>query len=311
MFGDSGDDHLYGNDLDEILVGGTYGAWYGYGDEYYYNEDSGDDVIFGYGGEDNISGLKGDDTLYGGDGNDRIFGGTGNDKVFGGNDDDRLYGDGRRASQSQFGDDKIYGGAGDDMMWGHFGDDFMKGGTGDDEIEGGVGEDIIYGEEGDDTITAGFGWDTIFGGDGCDTIEVIDGGDVVWLGDCDGSSTQKLNIEGTGDDPENFVVVMDFWLESAKPFNEICLHVSENQDNPSAPRCNIGNSNNFGLLDRQINDGICVDATEIADPEQLYNEIDNRALESGEWRGAGCKHDGGPLWISIPIVDDPVVAQET
>ena len=34
-----------------------------------------------------------------------------------------------------------------------------------------------------------------------------------------------LNIEGTGDNPENFVVVMDFWLESAKPYNEICLNV--------------------------------------------------------------------------------------
>ena len=60
-----------------------------------------------------------------------------------------------------------------------------------------------------------------------------------------------------------------------------------------------------------INDGICVGATEIADPEQLYHDDDGRALESGEWRGPGCKHDGGPLWISIPIVDDPVVAQET
>ena len=25
-------------------------------------------------------------------------------------------------------------------------------------------------------------------------------------------------------------------------------------------------------------------------------------------RGSGCKHDGGPLWVSIPLVDDPVVA---
>ena len=103
---------------------------------------------------------------------------------------------------------------------------------------------------------------------------------------------------------------MDFWLESAKPFNEICLHVSENQDNPSAPRCKP-ETGNFGSTNRENNDGICVDATEIADPEQLYNELDSRALEGGEWRGPGCKHDGGPLWISIPIVDDPVVAQET
>ena len=209
-----------------------------------------------------------------------------------------------------FGDDKMYGGAGDDLMFGSFGDDFMKGGDDDDTIWGGAGEDTIYGEAGVDTINAGYGWDTVFGGDGCDTIEVIDGGDVVWLGDCDGSATQTLNIEGTGDNPENFVVVMDFWLESAKPFNEICLHVSENQDNPSAPRCKP-ETGNFGSTNRENNDGICVDATEIADPEQLYNELDSRALEGGEWRGPGCKHDGGPLWISIPIADDPVVAQET
>ena len=174
----------------------------------------------------------------------------------------------------------MYGGAGDDVMFGSFGDDFMKGGADDDTMWGGAGEDTIYGEAGVDNINAGYGWDTIFGGDGCDTIEVIDGGDVVWLGDCDGSSTQTLNIEGTGDDPENFVVVMDFWLESAKPFNEICLNVSENQANPTAPKCNTGDrytfwnyrgigdiAEKFGENNRQINDGICVDATEIADPE--------------------------------------------
>ena len=104
---------------------------------------------------------------------------------------------------------------------------------------------------------------------------------------------------------------MDFWLESAKPFNEICLHVGENQDNPSAPRCKSETGNLNSNTNRENNDGICVDATEIADPEQLYNEIDDRALGGGEWRGPGCKHDGGPLWISIPIADDPVVAQET
>ena len=207
----------------------------------------------------------------------------------------------------------MYGGEGEDYMYGSFGDDFMKGGEGNDEIIGGVGEDTIYGDAGADTIQGGFGWDTIFGGDGCDNVEVADGGDVVWLGDCDGGEDgderQELEIRGTGDDPENFVVVMDFWLESAKPYNRICLYVGENQDNPSAARCNEEGNN--GPNDREINDGICVNATEIADPEQLYYSDDDRELEPGEWRGPGCKHDGGPLWISIPIVDDPVVAQET
>ena len=213
----------------------------------------------------------------------------------------------------------MYGGAGLDTMYASFGDDFMKGGDDADIMYGGAGEDTIYGEAGDDLINAGYGWDTIFGGDGCEDITVIDGGDVVWLGDCDGVddmmnnrlTRNTLNIEGTGDNPENFVVVMDFWLESAKPFNEICLNVGVNQANPSAPICRTDTGFSGNAYNRMDNDGICVDATEIADPEQLYNELDSRALEGGEWRGSGCKHDGGPLWISIPIADDPVVAQET
>ena len=49
----------------------------------------------------------------------------------------------------------------------------------------------------------------------------------------------------------------------------------------------------------------------IADPTLLNNQLDARLLTPGEYRGSGCKHDGGPLWISIPIVDDPVVADST
>jgi len=30
---------------------------------------------------------------------------------------------------------------------------------------------------------------------------------------------QTLNIAGTGIDPENYTVVMDFWLEDAKRYN--------------------------------------------------------------------------------------------
>ena len=93
---------------------------------------------------------------------------------------------------------------------------------GDEDVDflyGGAGEDIIYGGDGIDFIDSGYGWDTIFGGDGCDIIGTIDGGDVVWLGDCDGSGNQKVIINGTGEDPENFTVIMDFWLESANPWN--------------------------------------------------------------------------------------------
>ena len=100
---------------------------------------------------------------------------------------------------------------------------------------------------------------------------------------------------------------MDFWLESAKPWNEICLYVDSGygQGEPSANKCD--DSNNM-----ISNEGICVDARMIADPTQLENDRGDGVvpLGPGEYRGPGCKHDGGPLWISIPLVDDPVVAEK-
>ena len=76
-------------------------------------------------------------------------------------------------------------------------------------------------------INTGYGWDTVFGGPGCDWILVYDGGDVVWLGTCEDEVEQKLYIYGTGRDPENWVVIMDFWLEGAKPWNRICPRESK------------------------------------------------------------------------------------
>lgn len=57
------------------------------------------------------------------------------------------------------------------------------------------------------------------------------------------------------------------------------------------------------------NNGICIDANMLADPTEL-ERADTTPLGPGEFRGPGCKHDGGPLWISIPLVDDPVVADK-
>ena len=197
-----------------------------------------------------------------------------------------------------FGDDIIFAGEGDDFAYGGQGDDKIYGGDGADTLYGNAGEDIIYGDAGADTIDSGYGWDTIFGGDGCDTITARDGGDVVWLGDCeDGTAVgdQKVTIYGTGDNPENFTVVMDFWLESAKPWNQICIGPDAMQANPTAGACTNGEDNT----------GYCISAAELADPDLL---ADNIAGGEGSLRGAGCKHDGGPLWVSIPLVDDPVVA---
>ena len=91
---------------------------------------------------------------------------------------------------------------------------------------------------------------------------------------------------------------MDFWLESAKPFNQICVDINAQQANPSAGMCNS--------LDNAVNNqDFCLDATQFADPENAASALDGG---NGSIRGAGCKHDGGPLWVSIPLLDDPVVA---
>ena len=55
-------------------------------------------------------------------------------------------------------------------------------------------------------------------------------------------------------------------------------------------------------------DKLCLTAAMIQDPNVAIQEITE--VTAGAVRGSGCKNDGGPLWISIPIVDDPVVADE-
>lgn len=235
--GGNGNDEIHGGDWSETLIGdfNSYGARdpasaansaFPYGDA---NLNGGNDVIYGYAGDDVIFGGAGFDFLDGGDDNDTIIGNSGNDKIFGGDGADDLYGDTQDGAYggsygNQFGDDIIYGGAGGDDIYGGPGDDILHGDEGDDDIYGGAGEDVLYGGDGDDFLHTGYGWDTVFGGDGCDDIYTYGGGDVVWLGECDGSATQSVSIYGTGDDPENFTVIMDFWLESAKPFNEVCLY---------------------------------------------------------------------------------------
>ena len=77
MYGGAGNDHMYGNDQDETLIGddgeavagtGPLDAILDYGTlaDYYNEDEAGDDVIFGYGGTDWIFGMKGDDILDGG-----------------------------------------------------------------------------------------------------------------------------------------------------------------------------------------------------------------------------------------------------
>ena len=54
------------------------------------------------------------------------------------------------------------------------------------------------------------------------------------------------------------------------------------------------------------NGPLCLNARQLASPAAAINDI--AGLTAGHVRGTGCKHDGGPLWVSIPIVDDPVTS---
>lgn len=118
-------------------------------------------------------------------------------------------------------------------------------------------------------------------------MRTYDGGDVVWLGDCDAPGTQQLFIYGTGEDPENYTVIMDFWNEASVLTNQVCLHVDNQQAAPTAQTCAAGDNN----------DGICMTPANILDPNT------NAALmgNPGEYRGGTCKNDGGPLWITITL----------
>jgi len=223
--GNDGNDWIFGSNKMDRLYGD--GSRQTSGDSAVTMDDltGGDDVI--YTGEsaaatdgDIVHGGFGDDYIYGeGIGEDRMYGEWGNDLIDGGAGDDYIWGDDYRAADFatmmntglMVGHDTLYGGDGVDHVYGGHGDDYIFGGIGDDYLYGHSGEDSIWGEDGDDIIYTGSGWDTVFGGEGCDTIYSEDGGDVIWLGGCEAPGMQTLTVTGTGTDPENYTVIMDFW----------------------------------------------------------------------------------------------------
>jgi Ca2+-binding RTX toxin-like protein len=106
IYGDGGNDYIYGSDYADTLEG-----------------DYGGDVIYGYGGGDTVQGWEHDDDLYGGDGNDDIQGYTGydllvgqagGDTLTGGDDADILYGDNYGGGGGNLGYDSCGGGGGTD-----------------------------------------------------------------------------------------------------------------------------------------------------------------------------------------------------
>lgn len=141
----------------------------------------------------------------------------------------------------------------------------------------------------------------MFGGDGCDWIISQDGGDVLWGGDCDPSvvdggdgwpqGAQLFFVVGTGTDPENYTVIMDFWHESAMPYNHICMGVDEGQG-----ACTV--NNNELTTPGDLPDD-CVSAVDLQSGRDPTDTPDPARI-----RNSGCKNDGGPLWVSVQLLDE-------
>jgi CubicO group peptidase (beta-lactamase class C family) len=107
LFGNEGNDRLYGGRQDDVLNGG-----------------SGNDRLYGDRGNDLLVGGSGDDYLWGGAGDDRLKGSSGNDQLFGDAGNDYLDGG--------FGFDRLDGGKGDDTLFDYYGGDRLTGGKGKD-----------------------------------------------------------------------------------------------------------------------------------------------------------------------------------
>jgi CubicO group peptidase (beta-lactamase class C family) len=107
LFGNEGNDRLYGGRQDDVLNGGA-----------------GNDRLFGDRGNDLLVGGAGDDYLSGGEGDDRLKGGAGLDRLFGNNGNDYLDGGA--------GIDRLDGGKGNDTLIDYDGGDRLTGGSGND-----------------------------------------------------------------------------------------------------------------------------------------------------------------------------------
>jgi len=146
LFGNEGDDYLYGAKGTDGLDGGN-----------------GADRLFGGLNDDTLCGGNGNDFVYGQAGNDLAGGDAGNDKVYGERGDDFLLGND--------GNDKLVGGIGNDRIFGQAGNDQLFGEPGNDIVVGGDGNDKLFGDGGRDVLIGGDGADLLFG-EGLDDILV-------------------------------------------------------------------------------------------------------------------------------------------
>lgn len=157
----------------------------------------GDDVFIGTGGADQLAGGKGDDSYWVNHSGDNVIEaiGGGRDMVFSllanftlpPEVEELVLGLSAEANvptvvnangTGNALDNRIIGNAERNLLLGMGGDDFLDGGEGDDTIDGGDGNDSIYGGRGNDTISGGNGNDLIYGGSGDDLINGGEGLDV-------------------------------------------------------------------------------------------------------------------------------------
>lgn len=172
IFGNSGDDTIYGGLAPDFLFGNS-------GDDTIYNGRGLFDFAFGNRGEDEIYGERGVDFIFGNRENDQLHGGRGAfDLIFGNRGDDKIRGD--------RGIDFLFGNDGNDLIWGGSsidiirGDGIIPGQTGNDEMWGELGLDIIFGNSGDDIGHGGPFMDIMFGNRGNDCFEGNEGNDLIF-----------------------------------------------------------------------------------------------------------------------------------
>jgi Ca2+-binding RTX toxin-like protein len=161
-----------GNDLDNVLAGGTMNdELFGFG---------GNDRLSGNGGDDRLDGGAGDDLLDGGAGHDTLVGGAGNDTLDGGagNDTATYHGaaTGVTVSLAVAGAQNTFGAGTDTLLSlenliGTSYDDRLTGDSGDNRLEGSAGNDVLSGAAGNDLLIGGLGADSLDGGLGNDTAD--------------------------------------------------------------------------------------------------------------------------------------------
>ena len=129
--------------------------------------DGGNDTLYGYAGDDALAGGMGADALYGGIGDDLLDGGADNDYLCGDAGNDLLQGGAGNDTLTDTSGTALFdGGAGSDTLTGGASAEVFIGGTGNDTYTTGAGNDVICFNKGDgqDTFAAG--------GTGADTLSL-------------------------------------------------------------------------------------------------------------------------------------------